>query len=231
MTTLMLACALGSGAMSGAAQAANIAIDPGLEIVGVEGLAVNPSGSLLPPGWVGFTTGAGATVGTTEVNPFTGNFAGALSASQGDFSTSSTAVLKNANLGIGMVQPNSEVTVSFYARGTLTQNGVAFAEFFSEIEGGGTSSSEILGGTSLDLNSDPESWKFFSFTTMTGPDVDAGLTLQFAAIVPALSFATSQLFIDDIRVEIDMDQIPLPASGWLLAAAVGVLGWRRRRAG
>ena len=89
--------------------------------------------------------------------------------------------MKNANIGIGVVEPDVTVTISFDARGSLGVGGVAFAEFFSEIDGGGTSSSVILGGAPLALNADPDVWTHFSFTTTTGPDVSGGVTLQLTA--------------------------------------------------
>ena len=59
-------------------------------------------------------------------------------------------VAKNANIGIGVVQPNSSATINFDLFGSLEgAGGVIFAEFFSELDGGGTSSSVILGGGPL----------------------------------------------------------------------------------
>ena len=62
------------------------------------------------------------------------------------------AVVKQANLGVGVVEPGDMLTVSFLARGVGEVGGVAFAEFFSELDGGGTSNSEILGGGPLPLS-------------------------------------------------------------------------------
>ncbi len=53
-------------------------------------------------------------------------------------------VIKQANRGIGLVNPGDEVTISFDYRGTTSAGGVIFAEFFSELSGGGTSKAEIL---------------------------------------------------------------------------------------
>ncbi len=51
-------------------------------------------------------------------------------------------IMKNANIGIGTVQPNSQVNVSFDLFGSVSgAGGVFFVDFFSELSGGGTSSS------------------------------------------------------------------------------------------
>ena len=52
------------------------------------------------------------------------------------------AIVKQANIGIGQVNPGDPIEISFWAKGDFVAGGVAFAEFFSEISGGGTSSSE-----------------------------------------------------------------------------------------
>jgi hypothetical protein len=117
----------------------------------------------------------------------------------------SGSVIKNANLlvlGEGY-EPGSPVTISFYARGVGQAGGVAFAEFFSEIEGGGVSSSEILGGGPLALDPDPAVWTFFSFTVFTGPDTSGGVTVQFAAVTGADPASTMELFVDDLLVVLD----------------------------
>lgn len=133
----------------------------------------------------------------------------------------SAAVVKQANLGVGIVQPNTEVTIRFSAKGEGVIGGVSFAEFFSEISGGGTSSSVILGGGPLNLTS---SYQNYEFTTFTGADVSGGVTLQFAVVTGGDSGSVSLLFIDNVSVT------TIPAPG---AAALGLAGLlmvsRRRR--
>lgn len=114
-----------------------------------------------------------------------------------------TCVIKNANLLVlgEDFAPGAEVVISFDAKGMGMVGGVAFAELFSEIEGGGTSSSEILGGGPLALSADE--WTHFSFTALTGPDTSGGLTVQFAAVTGADDASMMELFIDNLIVAID----------------------------
>jgi hypothetical protein len=217
-TTIALA-AVGIFAVAGAAQALEVAIDAGFEEAGMNGFPVNAPGAL-PPGWNGFTTNGVNNVVATTDNPFAGTFAAQLTA----ILPASTTGLKNANVGIGEVAADSEVTISFWARGSGDNGGVAFAEFFSEIAGGGTSSSEILGGGPLALTSD---WQLFEFTTTTGSDVSGGVTLQFVAVTGGAPGSFSQLFIDNISI--DVTPVPVPAAGLLLSSALGLIGLSRRR--
>jgi hypothetical protein len=115
----------------------------------------------------------------------------------------SAALMKNANVGIGIVEPGMSITISFDARGSLAAGGVAFAEFFSELEGGGVSASEILGGAPLAINADPEVWTSFSFTTVTGPDVSGGVTLQLTATTGADSASMADMYYDNISLIVD----------------------------
>lgn len=125
----------------------------------------------------------------------------------------SAALMKNANIGIGLVEPGIEVTISFDARGTLAAGGVAFAEFFSELEGGGVSAAVILGGGPLALNADPAVWTSFSFTTMTGPDVSGGVTLQLTATTGGDNASMAQVYYDNISITID-SSVPVEATTW-----------------
>ncbi|MEN0110422.1 MAG: PEP-CTERM sorting domain-containing protein [Planctomycetota bacterium] len=132
-------------------------------------------------------------------------------------------VIKQANIGIGVVSPGQEITISFDAAGNFGVGGVAFAELFSEVDGGGTSASEILSGGPLALTS---SYQPFSFTALAGPDVSGGITLQFNAATGAVAGSTAQLFIDNVSVSV----IPEPATVTMMAlAGVGACFLRRRR--
>ncbi|MBK8976323.1 MAG: hypothetical protein IPM29_10365 [Planctomycetes bacterium] len=114
----------------------------------------------------------------------------------------SASLIKNANIGIGIVQPGETVTVTFDAKGSTAIGGVAFAEFFSELAGGGVSRSVILGGGPLALDPDPNVWKSFSFTTVTGNDVAGGVTLQLAAITGAATGSVSNVCFDNVSVTV-----------------------------
>lgn len=114
----------------------------------------------------------------------------------------SSSLIKNANIGVGTVLPGELVTIAFDAKGQTASGGVAFAEFFSELTGGGTSKSVILGGGPLALDPDPNTWKHFSFTTTAGPDVSGGVTLQLAAITGAVSGSLSSVCFDNASVTV-----------------------------
>lgn len=133
----------------------------------------------------------------------------------------SPAVVKQANLGIGTVSPGDQIAISFAAKGSSAEGGVAFAEFFSEIDGGGTSSSEILSGGPLTLT---DQYQTFNFMTTAGPDVSGGITLQFNAVTGGATGSTSVLFIDDASVQI----VPEPATAALLCLGCAGMLLRRR---
>ena len=136
-------------------------------------------------------------------------------------SPASAAVIKQANIGIGQVTAGQEVTITFSAKGSFAAGGVAFAEFFSELDGGGTSSAEILGGGPLAVTSE---WQTFTFTTFAGPDVSGGITLQLTATTGGAPGSTAVVFYDNVSVTI----IPTPGAAATLGLA-GLFCARRRR--
>ena len=148
-------------------------------------------------GWVQFPTAGGQ---QTIVSP---GASGTYAACIENQVPASGSVIKNANIGIGLVMPGATVTISFDARGAGAAGGVAFAEFFSELSGGGVSSAVILGGAPLILNADPNVWTTFNFTTPAGPDVSGGVTLQFGAITGADNASSMLLCVDNISVTVD----------------------------
>lgn len=158
-------------------------------------------------GWVSFPT-ANSTFNLTN-DAASGSFA----AEVFNNDLASSAVVKQANLGVGLVNPGDEVTISFAAKGEGAIGGVAFAEFFSEISGGGVSSSQILGGGPLTLTGE---YQTFNFTTTAGPDVSGGVTLQFAAVTGGATGSVSVLFIDSASVSV----IPEPAAALLASLAI-----------
>ncbi|MEM7573191.1 MAG: proprotein convertase P-domain-containing protein, partial [Bacteroidota bacterium] len=146
--------------------------------------------------WQSFPT-ANSTFEVTTDNPSAGTFAGRLF----NPNAASAAVIKQANIGIGVVNPGDEITISFDARGQGDIGGIAFAEFFSEVDGGGTSSNVLLGGAPLGVTFND--WTPFEFTVTAGPDVSGGITLQFAAITGADAGSVMNLFIDNVSVTVD----------------------------
>ncbi|MEM6673644.1 MAG: hypothetical protein AAF726_12430 [Planctomycetota bacterium] len=143
--------------------------------------------------WASFPTATSTFDVTMDAN--TGSFAGTVV----NVDLAAGAVIKQANIGIGSVEPGDPIRITFAAKGSGEVGGVAFAEFFSELDGGGVSSSEILGGGPLPLTDD---WQNFCFTTVAGPNVDGGVSLQFVAATGAAAGSTSTIFIDDASVQI-----------------------------
>lgn len=166
-------------------------------------------------GWDFIPTGSSSFNLTNDAN--TGMFAAELFNND----MASGALARQANIGQGIITAGMEVTISFAAKGEGAAGGVAFAEFFSELDGGGTSASEILGGGPLMLTNE---YQTFEFTTFAGPDVSGGVTLQFGAITGAVDGSVSLIFIDDVSVTI----VPAPGAAAVLGLG-GLVAIRRRR--
>jgi len=166
-------------------------------------------------GWASFPT-------ATSTFNITGDAASGLFAAEVfNNSPASAAVVKQANMGVGIVNPGDMVMISFAAKGSFANGGVAFAEFFSEIDGGGVSNSILLGGAPLALT---DTYKTFQFMVAAGANVTGGITLQFAAVTGADTGSVAVLFIDDVSVT----AVPTPAASALLGLA-GLVAVRRRR--
>ncbi|MEM7629847.1 MAG: hypothetical protein AAF356_10550 [Planctomycetota bacterium] len=166
-------------------------------------------------GWSDFSSGLQSFGVTNDVN--SGNFAGQFV--NPDAGTAGT--IKQANVGVGQVASGDLVTISFAAKANVGPGGVLFAEFFSELSGGGVSSAEILGGGPLAVTSD---WQTFNFTAVAGPDVSGGVTLQFNGATGAFAGSTIEYFVDDVSIQI----VPTPAVASLLGMG-GLVAMRRRR--
>ena len=150
-------------------------------------------------GWVEFISGGQSFVTTTDAAG--GTTAGLIT----NPDPGTPAVIKQANIGIFEgVEPGQEVMISFDAKGVQGPGGVAFAEFFSELSEGGTSSSEILGGGPLPVT---DEYQTFNFMATTGPDVSGGVTLQFNAATGAFEGSTAELFIDNVSLTIMVDSM------------------------
>ena len=195
----------------GAAQAVQVQVNGGFE-----------NGDFT--GWDQFPTGTGQQT-VISTNCSAGTYCGSIT----NDTISSNSLFKNANVGIGVVAPNSAYTVSFDARGSFaTPGGVAFAEFFSEVSGGGVSKAEILGGAPLAINPDPNVWTSFTFTGTTGPDVGGGVTLQLGAT----NGPAAGTFMVYDNIIIDVTAVPVPAAVWLFGSGLlGLVGVARRRKG
>lgn len=197
---------------AGSAQAAPIelAVNGGFETGDFTGWAQFP-GSAGP---------AGQTISST--NPSSGSFSGRLTEPN-----PAANIIKQANLAPGLWTEGQEITISFDYRGTASAGGVLFAELFSEIDGGGTSSSVILGGGPLFPNADPNTWTSVSFTGFAGPDTSGGITLQLNAACGADANCVSDYYIDNVSIMADV--VPIPAAVWLFGSGLGMLGWMRRK--
>lgn len=191
----IVAVAVGFGAVASVAGAVELAENGGFE-----------TGDFT--GWTLFPTGPGQQ-NVTNVNPSSGTYSACI---QNDVDASNS-LIKNDNIGIGQVSPGATVTISFDARGGGVDGGVAFAEFFSEIDGGGTSSSEILGGAPLALNANPDVWTTFNFVTVAGPDVSGGVTIQFGAATAAIPTSAMTLCIDNVSVSVE-GAVSVDPSSW-----------------
>jgi len=156
-------------------------------------------------GWTLFCTENNGTCAATTAQANGGSYSGNLVASvPGGGGPASFPLMKQANIGMGTVAPNSPVTISFDLFGSLAgAGGVVFAEFFSELSGGGTSKSEILGGGPLFPNAPNDwtaGWTTYTFTTTTGPDVSGGVTLQLKADCGANAGCTVDTYWDNVSV-------------------------------
>jgi hypothetical protein len=85
-------------------------------------------------GWESFPTANSTFNVTSDAN------SGSFAAEVFNNDAAAGAVVKQANLGIGQVNIGDTVTVSFALKGEGAAGGVAFAEFFTELDGGGVSS-------------------------------------------------------------------------------------------
>jgi len=161
-----------------------------------------------------------STFSAEGTSPHSGSFNGKIE----NVVSGSAALVKQANVGVGIVTPMQDITINFWARGSAEAGGVHFAELFSELDGGGTSKSEILSGGPLFPPSDTV-WTEYTFNTTLGSDVSGGVTLQFNAATGANIGSTATFEIDDVSISV----VPEPASLALLGFAGLALVSRRRR--
>ncbi|MGB5704838.1 MAG: hypothetical protein WBM48_18595, partial [Polyangiales bacterium] len=151
-------------------------------------------------GWTQFCDGpnngtCAATMAEAASGLWSGNLVASVPAEGG---APSFPLIKNANIGIGTVTPGAEVVISFDLFGSLEgAGGVVFAEFFSELEAGGTSKSEILGGGPIFPTGE---WVNYTYTTTAGPDVSGGVTLQLKVDCGATAGCTVDAYFDNVSV-------------------------------
>ena len=174
-------------------------------------------------GWTSFPSGSSTFI-VDNAAPRSGVYSGYLT----NLQSGSAAIVQQANVGVGIVTPGQEITIDFWARGYGLAGGVHFAELFSEIDGGGTSSSVILGGGPL-FPSDT-TWNKYSYVMNAGPDVSGGITLQFNAATGANIGSETYFEIDDISITVDTPAVPVPAAAWLFGSGLlGLIGIARRK--
>ena len=165
----------------------------------------------------------------TSVNPSSGTYAANLNVpvrSQTD--PAADPLIKNANLGAGLLTPGSSITVTWDMRGSLEgAGGVIFVELFSELAGGGTSKAEIYTGGPL---APTAAWTPYSWTTTLGPDVNGGATLQLKASCGPVEGCGVDAYFDNVTISTDVAAVPVPAAVWLFGSGLlGLIGVARRK--
>jgi hypothetical protein len=209
-TSKNLAASMALLLCTGAAQAAvvELAVNGGFETGDFSGWTEYPSPLVGP-----------ASVQSTTVS--SGSFAAYLPCS---INAGCDQVIKNANIGVGVVNPFDTVTVSFDLNNTAAAGGVAFVELFSELGGGGTSKSELLLVNATGTNG----WETFTFTTTLGDDVSGGISLQLKAACGPVPGCTSEAYFDNVSVTVET-AVPVPAAVWLFGSGLlGLIGIARR---
>ena len=121
------------------------------------------------------------------------------------------------------------ITINFDYRGTQIAGGVIFAELFSELDGGGVSKAELLGGGPLFGNG--ETWQTATFTTTLGNDVAGGVTLQLKSACGAVAGCISDAYFDNVEMLVEPPSaVPVPAAVWLFGSGLlGLVGVARRK--
>ena len=176
----------------------------------------------------------------TSVNPSSGTYAANLNVpvrSQTD--PAADPLIKNANLGAGLLTPGAPVTVTWDMRGSLTgAGGVIFVELFSERAAGGTNKAEIYTAGPLTPTAD---WSSYSWTTSVATLAEdngvpgtggapGGLTLQLKASCGPVEGCGVDAYFDNVTISTDVAAVPVPAAVWLFGSGLlGLIGVARRK--
>jgi hypothetical protein len=175
--------------------------------------------------------GTGDNTGWTEfLNGGTINYNAAGNPDPGGNSVASggpfNPVLKQANVGAGLLTPGQAVTVSFDWKGTNAIGGVVDVVLFSELSAGGVSQTDfLLTGPAASVD-----WTNVTQTFNIGPDVSGGVTLQFTAICGAADGCISDYSWDNVSITADVGAVPIPAAVWLFGSGlIGLIGIARRK--
>ena len=172
--------------------------------------------------WTVFEIGNGPSASISTTNPASGTYSALGSCGQGPCDV----LFKNANRGIGEAEAGGSITIQFDYRGTQLDGGVIFAELFSELDGGGVSDAQLLGGGPLFGTSE---WQTATFTTTLGSDVSGGVTLQLKSGCGGAPSCVSEAYFDNVKMLI-ANPVPVPAAAWLFGSAlIGLAGLGRKR--
>jgi beta-glucanase (GH16 family) len=154
--------------------------------------------------WTSFATDNNGTFEATSTEANGGIFSGNLVANvPAEGGLASFPVVKQANIGIGSVAPDTAITVSFDLKGSMAGvGGVVFAELFSELADGGVSKAELLGSGPMFPNA---TWTNYTFTTTTGNDVSGGVTLQLKADCGGNPGCMIDAYFDNVSVNVEGD--------------------------
>jgi PEP-CTERM motif len=218
--SLSIVAAAAMSLFAGAAQAVDVPVE----------LAVNGDFSAGLDGWTTFNTSGGSNGSITLVDGAAVLDSGAPGLTPKAF----TLGIKNANVGIGTVMAGEQVTISFDVKGTYDVGGVSFASLFSELAGGGVSSSELLGGAPLFATPqctgfNTTSFARCTFTAMTGPDVAGGITVELVSSTGGALNSAAKTTFDNVSISV-MRPVPEPGTyALMLAGLVGVGAIARRR--
>ena len=169
------------------------------------------------------------TTAITSVDPASGTYAANLNVpTRSQVDPAADPLIKNANLGAGLLTPGASVTVTWDMRGSLEgAGGVIFVELFSELAGGGTSLAEIYTDGPLVPTA---GWTPYSWTTNLGPDVAGGVTLQLKASCGPVEGCGVDAYFDNVTISTDVAAVPVPAAVWLFGSGlIGLVGVARRK--